>query len=494
MKYSPTAIVLEGVRYDIPETNLVFAIGANGTRKSTIMQIYRAFLESDLSSFDLGDFPFDGFEVIGKVSSFGIDELLDFKLDFFMKIGQIFPQFKSDGKLSLKMIELRIFCNESLLFELENTYNHDVEGLVSDCVLNEELAAFFWKYLRDSIHKNFFLNASKLNVIEQLRFLWLSDEILTRNESLVERLAGLGWIPTQVQQPLFDGIKEKSQQDSKILERIQIIQSFFDCDSTPIDSSNPVLYYRTFFDRLCALNEPSNSVANNFVLNLLIPERLGSASVFRHDFFTSDSFNGSAPMDDFYKVIKAYQKNYPEAFQLFGFKDVRLQPGNLYYEMELLAPEGSWRKLSQIGKGLRILFRLIGMAATYESISNRPGEYLGFADGKVLFLEEPETHMHPNLQEMLGKILFNISVENRVFVETHSEYIIRVIQNQVANPSQRVGPNDVAILNFGREDSSYKSKVVTFKSDGTLSEPLFPGFNDVIAGLTLEQLRLLRSY
>jgi predicted ATPase len=101
--------------------------------------------------------------------------------------------------------------------------------------------------------------------------------------------------------------------------------------------------------------------------------------------------------------------------------------------------------------------------------------------------------MHPNLQEMLGKILFNISVENRVFVETHSEYIIRVIQNQVANPSQRVGPNDVAILNFGREDASYKSKVVTFKSDGTLSEPLFPGFNDVIAGLTLEQLRLLRS-
>jgi hypothetical protein len=493
MKYSPTAIVLEGVRYDIPETNLVFAIGANGTRKSTIIQIYRAFLESDLSSFELPDFPFDGFEVIGKGSSFGIDDLLDFKLDFFMKIGQISPQFKSDGKQSLKVIELRIFCKEYLLFELKNTYNHDVEGLVSECVLNQEIAAFFWNYLRDSIHQNFIRKASKLSILEQLKFWFLYKEIITRNESLFERLAGLGWIPTQVQQPLVNRIKEKSQQDFKILERIQIIQSFFDCDSTPIDSSNPVLYYRTFFDRLCALNEPSNSVANNFVLNLLIPERLGSASVFRHDFFTSDSFNGSAPMDDFYKVIKAYQKNYPEAFQLFGFKDVRLQPGNLNYEMELLAPEGSWRKLSQIGKGLRILFRLIGMAATYETISKRPGEYSGFAEGKVLFLEEPETHMHPNLQGILGKILVNISFDNRVFIETHSEYIIRMIQNQVANPSLSVGPIDVAILNFGREDAIYKSKVVTFKSDGTLSEPLFPGFSDVIAGLTLEQLRLLRS-
>ena len=42
----------------------------------------------------------------------------------------------------------------------------------------------------------------------------------------------------------------------------------------------------------------------------------------------------------------------------------------------------------------------------------------------VLFLEEPETNLHPSAQQKLADILYDLSQFVDVYIETHSEYII----------------------------------------------------------------------
>lgn len=73
--------------------------------------------------------------------------------------------------------------------------------------------------------------------------------------------------------------------------------------------------------------------------------------------------------------------------------------------------------------------------------------------GDTIIVENPEAHLHPAAQSVIGKFLGLISKLNiQVFVETHSEHIINALRIMVA---QNVVRNtDVNIMYF---DNSYKS-------------------------------------
>ena len=45
-------------------------------------------------------------------------------------------------------------------------------------------------------------------------------------------------------------------------------------------------------------------------------------------------------------------------------------------------------------------------------------------ENSLLFLEEPETHLHPSAQQKLADILFELGETTNIYIETHSEYII----------------------------------------------------------------------
>ena len=73
--------------------------------------------------------------------------------------------------------------------------------------------------------------------------------------------------------------------------------------------------------------------------------------------------------------------------------------------------------------------------------------------GDTIIVENPEAHLHPAAQSVIGKFLGLISKLNiQVFVETHSEHIINALRIMVA---QNVVRNtDVNIMYF---DNSYES-------------------------------------
>lgn len=68
--------------------------------------------------------------------------------------------------------------------------------------------------------------------------------------------------------------------------------------------------------------------------------------------------------------------------------------------------------------------------------------------GQILVIENPETHLHPKAQSILGKFLAWISVYGgvQVFVETHSEHIVNSFRVLLAQ--QVINSKDVNIMFF----------------------------------------------
>ena len=109
-----------------------------------------------------------------------------------------------------------------------------------------------------------------------------------------------------------------------------------------------------------------------------------------------------------------------------------------------------------------------------------------------LMIEEPETNLHPALQSKMGDFFidaikkFNVNL----IIETHSEYIIRKLQHQVAQKS--ILPTDVNIYYFNSQKNIKESKdielvkQIRIQENGFLDSEFGPGFFDVADDLYLD--------
>jgi hypothetical protein len=69
----------------------------------------------------------------------------------------------------------------------------------------------------------------------------------------------------------------------------------------------------------------------------------------------------------------------------------------------------------------------------------------------TLLLQQPEVHLHPRAQAALGTFLARLSKETKIVCETHSDYLIDRVCQEVALGS--IAPDSVLILYFERRDS-----------------------------------------
>ena len=109
--------------------------------------------------------------------------------------------------------------------------------------------------------------------------------------------------------------------------------------------------------------------------------------------------------------------------------------------------------------------------------------------GAIFILENPEAHLHPRGQSILGKLIC-LAASNgvQIFLETHSDHIINGIRLAVYN--EEITPNLVNILYFDMNDSrdgiTANPQKLLIDSDGRISE--WPnGFFDELEN-TLMQL------
>jgi hypothetical protein len=123
-------------------------------------------------------------------------------------------------------------------------------------------------------------------------------------------------------------------------------------------------------------------------------------------------------------------------------------------------------------------------------------EYLQKEDTKgVLFIEEPESNLHPNLQATLAE-MFADAITNypiKFVLETHSEYLIRKLQTIVA--TKNVSADDISIYYMANPDAKKRAinepqiKQIKIKETGGLTAKFGTGFFDESTILSTELFR-----
>ncbi|MFE0631870.1 AAA family ATPase [Streptomyces sp. NPDC058864] len=84
--------------------------------------------------------------------------------------------------------------------------------------------------------------------------------------------------------------------------------------------------------------------------------------------------------------------------------------------------------------------------------------------GQIVYLEQPEIHLHPKAQTALAKILVRHAVRGVLVVaETHSSLLIKAVQTSLAR--SEIKPSDAALHWFGRSPDSGVTTVKTADLD-----------------------------
>jgi len=146
-----------------------------------------------------------------------------------------------------------------------------------------------------------------------------------------------------------------------------------------------------------------------------------------------------------------------------GLSVVSLTPR--HFELCLVSNDGSRHNICDVGFGCSQVLPVLTAGLSLfsnESISAR---------SRMLLVQEPEIHLHPDAQAAMGSFFVNlISKGGQVFIETHSDNLILRIARHVALGD--IEPSDVAIF-FVSESGENRVTEIGFKPSGSF-EPEFP--------------------
>jgi predicted ATP-dependent endonuclease of OLD family len=153
---------------------------------------------------------------------------------------------------------------------------------------------------------------------------------------------------------------------------------------------------------------------------------------------------------------------------------------NIVYGKDSNGPQSA---LSELGKGA------IQMMTLLLYISSMMRKYKGKNVKPLIAFEEPEQNKHPNWQSHLADIFEEVRQKGfRILVETHSEYMIRKSQVQVAQMqfADQDVLNDncpISTYDFPTEEKPYKMK---YRTAGNFENDFDTGFYDVAADLAFK--------
>jgi predicted ATPase len=156
--------------------------------------------------------------------------------------------------------------------------------------------------------------------------------------------------------------------------------------------------------------------------------------------------------------------------------EARWLPGANAATLRFRDPELSaeWSRPANVGFGLSYALPVIVAALTA-------------SPGTLFLVENPEAHLHPAGQSLMGQFLSRVASSGvQVAVETHSDHVINGMRLAAAR-DELLAPSDVLVHFLGNAGTRY---TIEIQSSGALTEwP--PGFFDQ-SDLDLRQLSQLR--
>ncbi|MFO7656551.1 MAG: DUF3696 domain-containing protein [Bacteroidales bacterium] len=132
----------------------------------------------------------------------------------------------------------------------------------------------------------------------------------------------------------------------------------------------------------------------------------------------------------------------------------------LDYQFDLINDKTNSFRPKNVGFGISYVLPIILALLTSEK-------------GKIIIIENPESHIHPRGQVELGKLI-SLAAQNgaQLFIETHSDHILNGIRVSIKGKS--IDKNNVNIMYFDKittEKEQYSSiKQINIDKNGELSE------------------------
>jgi hypothetical protein len=103
----------------------------------------------------------------------------------------------------------------------------------------------------------------------------------------------------------------------------------------------------------------------------------------------------------------------------------------------------------------------------------------------IVLIEEPERNLHPDWQIKFMELILGNLKSQRIIVETHSIYLLRVLQLAVLKKS--INPEEITIHEFYRDnDDVVRVSPITIDKNGMLSRDFYGGFNSGLLDLEKE--------
>lgn len=198
----------------------------------------------------------------------------------------------------------------------------------------------------------------------------------------------------------------------------------------------------------------------------------------------------------------------------------RIDKSNTIFTIEILQNNGSSINISDLGYGSGQVLSLILTPFIHLSYSTVNSSFELNEDGTFrsrdlrnpvtkadeiqweeasnlinLYLEEPETNLHPNWQSLIAELLAShLKLGIRYIIETHSEYFVRKLQKMVA---EKTIEHDLISIHYFNSDKNVdeaqgepKVKNISINERGGLTDNFGPGFFDEAHNLKYELLKL----
>ena len=118
---------------------------------------------------------------------------------------------------------------------------------------------------------------------------------------------------------------------------------------------------------------------------------------------------------------------------------------------------GPWRNIIDVGYGISQILPIVMpllRGTTYADLA---------------LLQQPEVHLHPIAQAVLGTLFCRIAAAGRqLIVETHSDHLIDRIRMDVRDGKTKLAKDDVRILYFERDSLDVKIHELWWDASGNI--------------------------
>lgn len=190
-----------------------------------------------------------------------------------------------------------------------------------------------------------------------------------------------------------------------------------------------------------------------------------------------------------------------DKFELGESIDIRGTGEGLGILIYLLKKDGECRLLADEGYGITQLVALLlqienkilnATRWSFSIVHGLYGESPIQYDPSVIYIEEPEIHLHPEYQSKLADMFVEAYQNYNIhfIIETHSEYLIRKLQVLVADKENKLTPNDVSLNYVEKDENGISSnRKIGIREDGSLDGTFGNGFYDEADSLAIELFR-----